>query len=78
MSGFMKSRTWWWPLEPPGKKKQGAEPPLPAPAPEPTVLKETEEAKGRARGQAGRRKGRPSTVLAGRLMSERGKMLLGE
>jgi len=47
----------------------------PSPAAMPLELEETEEAKRRARG---RKRGRPSTILAGRLMSRHGKMLLGE
>jgi len=51
-------------------------PPEPSPAPMPLTLEETEEAKRRAGGT--RRRGRASTILAGRLMSKQGKTLLGE
>ena len=51
--------------------------PDPAPSPEPMALEEMGKAK--AKGRTGqRRKGRPSTILAGRLTSQRGKTLLGE
>ena len=51
--------------------------PDPAPSPEPMALEEMGKAKTKVRtGQ--RRKGRPSTILAGRLTSQRGKKLLGE
>lgn len=47
----------------------------PSPSPMPLVMEETEAAKMKVRK---RRKGRASTILAGRLMSEQGKMVLGE
>jgi len=50
-------------------------PPEPSPAPMPLVMEETEEAKRRVKK---RRRGRASTILAGRLVSEHGKKLLGE
>lgn len=52
-------------------------PPPPPPAPMPLILEETEEAKRRARA-GGKHRGRPSTILAGRLTSKMGKVLLGE
>jgi len=59
-----------------GKRRRPSLPPAaPDPTPTPLDLVETEEAKKKARG---RKKGRPSTILAGRLVSEHGKMLLGE
>lgn len=49
----------------------------PDPTPTPLEPREIEQAKKQVRiGQ--RRKGRASTILAGRLMSEHGKVLLGE
>jgi len=50
-------------------------PPPPAPLATPLMIEETEEAKKKARK---RPLGRPSTILAGRLMSKQGKTLLGE
>ena len=48
---------------------------VPDPTPMPLEFEEMEGAKAKVRG---RQKGRPSTILAGRLMSQRGKTLLGE
>lgn len=58
-----------------GKRKQPEPIPLPSPSPMPLVLEETEEAKRQVRG---RKRGRPSTILAGRLTSNQGKTVLGE
>lgn len=71
------SKTMWWPMKPPGAdgKKVAPEPTLPPPSPVVMEIEETEEAKRRVRG---RKRGRPSTILAGRLTSEHGKVLLGE
>jgi hypothetical protein len=60
-----------------GRTPDPIEPELPPPAPMPLEIEEAEAAKRKARkGAQGR--GRPSTILAGRLVSERGKRLLGE
>ena len=63
-----------------GKKSAAAAMPpeeltSPSPSPMPLEIEETEQAKKQARG---RKRGRASTILAGRLMSEKGKKLLGE
>lgn len=59
-------------------KKPDYPPREPEPAPAPLPLTEAEEAKRRTRRATGR--GRPSTILAGRLMqriAEQGKRVLG-
>jgi len=50
----------------------------PAPAPMPQAVEETEEAKNVIKKRYRGRSGQESTILAGRLMSEKGKTLLGE
>jgi len=50
----------------------------PAPAPMPQAVEETEEAKNAIKKRYRGRSGQESTILAGRLMSEKGKTLLGE
>jgi len=57
------------------KRRPSLPPTQVSPAAMPLELEETKEAKKYARGH---KRGRPSTILAGRLMSEHGKMLLGE
>lgn len=57
------------------RPKRVKPPPPPPPSPMPLEREEMEGAKQRVRR---RKKGRASTILAGRLMSERGKKLLGE
>lgn len=61
----------WWPFSPPGGgKKRPLTPKEPSPAPTILAAEETAGAKEQVRG---RRRGRPSTILAGRLMSQLGK-----
>jgi len=65
-------KTVMWPI-PVGEKKKTANilvPPSPDPSPEPMELPEMEEAKKKARRRA-KKKGRASTILAGRMMSGR-------
>lgn len=52
----------------------------PAPSPEPTAVPGAEdEAKNMIKGRYGRRRpGREATILAGKLVSQQGKTLLGE
>lgn len=59
-----------------GGHAQPIQPPPPAPMPLPEM--ETEEAKKRVRQRYRGAYGRENTILAGQLMSERGKTLLGE
>lgn len=49
-----------------------------APAPMPQAIEESEEAKKQIRQRYKGMAGQDSTILAGRLMSEKGKSLLGE
>ena len=75
------SKTLWWPFKPPGAngKKALPKPITPSPSPVPMELPEIEEAKRKVRGRA-KKKGRAATILAGRMMAERGtglKNILG-
>ena len=58
-----------------GKKPEIETPPDPAPSPQPIPEREEEEAKKKVRRRAGRG-GRESTILAGRLNSQRGDTIL--
>ena len=55
-----------------------SKPPAPAPPPTPAPVEDMTEAKSSLRERMRRKRGHASTILAGRLNSEHGKILLGE
>jgi len=57
------------------KKPKIPKPVVPSPVPTPMMLREVGEAERQTRRRG---RGRPATILAGRLMSQYGKRLLGE
>lgn len=72
------SKALWWPLKPPGggdsKRPKIQVPEEPGPSPMPIRGREEEEAKKKVRLKA-RRRGRESTILAGRMTAQLNNIL---